>query len=368
MSLNVKMRTYRIIHIPSYQTSNPYQKLLLDNLKRFGLDVRHGSIVEFFSMVNISVLFNVVRNFRVDIIHLHWLHPFLIGNSRVRTIVKSLLFISQLLIVKIVGIKLVWTVHNLKNHENRYTEIELFFSRIVAQFADAIIAHCEAAKQDIQRVFNVRRKDKIVVIPHGTYSNIYKNAISQEEARNRLNLLSTDLTFLFFGKIRPYKGALELIDSFQKLENNCAKLIMAGRPWPQVVELLRKKVEGNSNIRLVLRVIPDDEIQIYMNAADIMVFPYRDVLTSGAVILGMSFGKAIIAPGIGCITEILNSSGAFLYDTAREDALLDAMKKALVSKAKLQEMGNYNLRLAKKLDWRNIAELTHRVYETCLGR
>jgi glycosyltransferase involved in cell wall biosynthesis len=362
------MRSYRIIHIPSYQTGNPYQRLLLDNLKRFRLDVRHGRIVEFFSMVNISVLFNVVRNFRVDIIHLHWLHPFLIGNSRVKTIVKSLLFISQLLIVKIFGIKLVWTVHNLKNHENRYTETELLFSRVVAQLADAIIAHCEAAKQDIQRVFNVRRKDKIVVIPHGSYSNVYKNTISQEEARNRLNLLPTDLTFLFLGKIRPYKGALELIDSFRKLENNYAKLIIAGKPRPQLVELLRKKAEGDSNIRLILSFIPDDEIQIYMNAADIMILPYRDILTSGAVILGMSFGKAIIAPYLGCIPEILDSSGSFFYDPDEQDGLLNVMKRAMVSRARLREMGNYNLGLGEKPDWRDIAASTYRVYKRCLNR
>ena len=363
------MRSYRIIHIPSYQTGNPYQRLLLDNLKRFRLDVRHGRIIEFFSMVNISVLFNVIRNFRVDIIHLHWLHPFLIGNSRVKTIVKSLLFISQLLIVKIFGIKLVWTVHNLKNHENRYTELELLFSRILAQFADAIIAHCEAAKHDIQRVFNVRRKDKIVVIPHGSYSNVYKNTISQEEARNRLDLSPTDLTFLHLGQIRPYKGLLELIESFQKLDGSYTKLIIAGRPRPQLVEFLRKKAEGDSNIRLILRFIPDDELQIYMNAADVLVFPYRDILTSGGVILAMSFGRAIIAPRLGCIPDVLGDSGGFLYDPAKEDGLLNAMNKASASRAKLRGMGNYNLGLAnKKPDWRDIAGLTYRVYERCLGR
>ena len=361
------MRSYEVIHMPYYR-ENPYQDLLLDNLKIFGLDVKYGKMVQYFSVVNISLLFNVIRNFGVDIIHLHWQHPFLLANSRCKTIVKSLLFVSQLVILKIVGKKVVWTVHNVKHHENKHKELEVFFSSILAWFADAIIAHCKAAKREIQTVLNVK-KDKIVVIPHGTWHNAYENAVSREEARNRLNLLPRDFTFLHLGRIRPYKGLQELIEDFQKLEANDTKLIIAGKPEnKQLVEFVTKKVGGDSNIRLILRFVPDSEIQMYMNAADIMILPYRDILTSGAAILGMSFGKPIIAPRLGCIPDVLDDSGGFLYDPAEEDGLLNAMRNALASRAKLREMGNYNLRLAKKLDWRDIAESTYRVYKRCLGR
>ena len=360
------MGSYKVIYIPYYD-SNPYQKLLSDNLRIFGVDVDAGRILEFFSVVNISLLFNVIRNPRVDLIHLHWQHPFLIGNSRVKTIVKSLLFISQLVIIRICRIKIVWTVHNLKNHENKYKKLEIFFSRILARLCDGIIAHCEAAKRDIQRVFNLK-KDNIAVIPIGSY-DVYKNTVSQQEARNRLNLSPTDLTFLYFGLIRPYKGLLELIESFQKLDGSYTKLIIAGKPLDEeLAKLISKKAEGDTNIRLILRFIPDDEIQVYLNAADIIILPFRNILSTSSAILGMSFGKAIIAPRLGCIPEILDSSGSFLYEPNEQDGLLNAMKRAMASRTVLLEMGKYNLASSQKLDWRDIAASTYKVYKRCLNR
>ena len=363
------MQSYKIIHIPSYQRDNAYQNLLLDNLKKLGLDVAYGRMIKYFSLVDISLLFNAFTNSGADIIHLHWQHPFLLDKTKFRMIVKSLLFIIQLSIIKIFGIKLIWTVHNLKNHENTHEGLEIFFSRIIARYADAIIAHGEAAKLDIQRVFKVKKIDKIVVIQHGNYLNAYKNTVYREEARHRLNLSSTDLTFLCLGRVRPYKGVLELIESFQKLDSSLSRLIIAGTPQDkQLVNLIEKKAGGNSSIRLILRFIPDDEIQIFMNAADIVILPYRDILVSGAAILGMSFGKAIIAPRLGCIPDILDSLGSFLYDPDDQDCLLNVMKQALVSRIRLREMGDHNLELAKKLDWENIAASTYNLYEKCLSR
>ena len=106
-------------------------------------------------------------------------------------------------------------------------------------------------------------------------------------------------------------------------------------------------------------------MQLYMNSADVMVFPYRDILTSGGIIMAMSFGKAIIAPYLGCISDTLDSSGSFLYDTSDKNGLLKAMREAVNSKSKMKAMGRHNLDLAKKLDWESIAKSTYKVYEKC---
>jgi len=358
------MRPLKIIHIPYNNT--PYQKLLLDNLKMFGLSIEYGRIVRFPNFGDISVLSNFIRDSRVDILHLHWQHPFLLGSSKIRTILRSLSFICQLLFIKACGKKLVWTVHNLKNHENKHINLELFFAKQIARFADAIIVHCESAKWQVQRVFRVSKQEKIFVIPHGSYLDVYENGVSPNEVKKQLNLPSSDLTYLFLGHIRPYKGLQELIDAFRKLNNKKTKLLIAGTAENRRFNnLLKKQTEDQSNIRLIPRRIADDEIQIYMNAADIMVLPYREILTSGAAILGMSFGKTIIAPNLGCLPDILDSSGAFLYDPSERDGLLNAMRRAMASRARIGEMGSYNLGLAKKLDWRNIAYSTYEVYKRC---
>ena len=362
------MRSYRVIHLPAYR--DPYQESLLDNLKAIDIDVKYGKSFVSISVIDISILHNIFKQFKFHIIHLHWQHPFLITDSKFGTIVKASLFIGQLVIAKVLGVKIVWTVHNITDHENKYNELELLFCKILAHCVDAIIVHCRAAKCNIKSVYKIKKKDNIFIIPHGNFLNYFRNTVSQSEARNQLKISSRDLTFLFLGLIRPYKGVLELIDSFQKLDVSPAKLIIAGKvPNEQLADRICKKAMGKVNIRLLFGHIPDDEIQNYMNAANIFVLPYRDILTSGGVLTGMSFGKAIISPNIGCIPEVLDSSGGFFYDPDERDGLLIALKQATkVSRARILEMGNYNLERAKKLNWRDIAMSTCRVYEFCLGR
>ncbi|HEA65400.1 MAG TPA: glycosyltransferase [Desulfobacterales bacterium] len=347
--------------MPIYE-SNPYQKLLLHNLKALGLDVQEGGSGVF------SILRSVICNLGADAIHLHWLTPFLIGNSKIRTIAKSILTILQLIILQLLKIKIVWTVHNLKNHENRFTNIERFFSRIVAKRADAILAHSESAKRDIRNAFDVDDQEKIAIIPHGNYLGYYKNTLTKEESRSRLNLSPHNFTFLYFGKIRDYKGVQELIDSFIKLNKSDAKLIIAGKPNNnEISNSITYKARQNKNILLVLQLIPEDDIQLFMNAADVAVLPYRDVLTSGTLMLGMSFRKPIIAPRLGCIPDVLKNGGCFFYDPEDADGLFRAMKLSMTSKHHLQNMGDRNFILAQKNSWSLIARSIFKIYQNHLS-
>ena len=91
---------------------------------------------------------------------------------------------------------------------------------------------------------------------------------------------------------------------------------------------------------------------------------YRDFLTSGAVILAMSFGKPIIVPAIGCMLDILDNKGSIMYDPLEKKGLLKAMKKAL--SANLEKMGKHNFELANQFRWDDIAKRTYKVYQECL--
>ena len=92
---------------------------------------------------------------------------------------------------------------------------------------------------------------------------------------------------------------------------------------------LRTAAAGDPRISMQLRSIPDDEMQLYLRACDAVVLPFRDVLTSGSAILAMSFGRAVIAPRLGCLPETLSDDAAILYDPTAPDALRDALTSAL---------------------------------------
>lgn len=263
-----------------------------------------------------------------------------------------------------------WTVHNLKNHNNNYQRLDRIGTAAVARLAHAIIAHCEAAKQEIITTFNLSNGNKINVVPHGNYINCYENKVSRDEARQILGIPDSKLVLLFFGLIRPYKGVLELVDTFNHLANDETHLIIAGKVWNdslEQAELLHQKTSENNRIKFIPGFVPDDKIQLYMNACDIVVFPYRDILTSGAVLLAISFGRPCIAPRKGCIGEVLDDAGAFLYNLDSDDGLLQAIKMAIEKKAELSQMGKHNYILAQKYSWESVAEMTLEVYQWCLN-
>ncbi len=99
-----------------------------------------------------------------------------------------------------------------------------------------------------------------------------------------------------------------------------------------------------------------------MNAADVVVLPFQDILTSGSALLAMSFRKPIITPHIGCLSELLDSKGSFLYDPSEEEELLKAMQQAL--DASLDKMGLHNYDKAKHFTWNEIAQKLSELYWT----
>ena len=102
-----------------------------------------------------------------------------------------------------------------------------------------------------------------------------------------------------------------------------------------------------------------------MNACDVVVLPYRRILTSGAAVLAMSFGKPCIAPRAGCVTDILDENGAIFFDPSVSGNLERALRETVDSRHRLREMGLYNLRRAAAWDWESIGRSTAAVYKQC---
>lgn len=348
----------KLIFWPLWTSDNPYQKLLIEQLEKLGVQIGEE---------NTRTIFLLGQQ-KPDILHLHWLHPYFQASNQFYSLFKVVKFIGKLALFRLAGIKIVWTAHNLKNHESLNLLSDKICTTLVAKLCHAIIAHCESAKDEVISKFYLKNKDKIFVIPHGNYVNFYQNSISRAEARQQLHIFESTLLLLFLGGIRPYKGVIELIESFKHLRQDGLQLLIAGRPLNnEFGGLVQQKIAGQDNIKLIADFIPEAQVQVYMNACDVVVFPYRDILTSGAVVLAMSFGRACIAPRKSCMGEVLDRSGAFLYDPDEESGLLQAMSSAINMKADLLDMGKHNRQLVEQYSWERIAKMTLDVYQWCLS-
>lgn len=353
----------KVIFIP-FSKDNPYQKDLAAALRKSGVEVisEIGFSCSFFTYTLFKLIIN---HWKPDILHIHWLDPYIYSHSRLKSLLKSFVFILDMLIIRMLGIKIIWTVHNLVVHDGKFVRLEYAIISLFASMCDGVIVHSESALDEVGRRYAVPA-GITVVIPHGNYINTYSNNTSRAEARRKLGIPESEHVFLYFGKIRPYKGLEKLVEIFKSTDPANSRLIIAGKaPDLSVASDIKKSCAESQKIIPVISFIPDEEIQLYMNAADTVVLPYTNIFTSGSLLLAMSFGKAIIAPSTGSIPDILDHNGGFLYDPNDPSGLKKALENSF--NHDLSAMGKYNYIQAGKYDWDNIARLTYSFYRKHAG-
>src|SRR5262249_50218074 len=152
-----------------------------------------------------------------------------------------------------------------------------------------VFAHSETTSRAVAKEFNIPA-EKISIIPHGHWVGYYQDDCSQAAARAQLGIAREAKVFLFFGGAEPYKNLPALVQAFGSARSGEDALWIVGRFKDQDyrAEVLRAAA-GSPAVRIVDDYVPDEAIQVYMAAADAVVLPYREILTSGAAMLALSF-------------------------------------------------------------------------------
>ncbi len=346
---------------------NPYKELLIKHLSDRQIQVKEIFRRLFFihQILKLPI--------KARILHLQTLHYLFVSRNASYFWLKFLVFIAQIYLLKFWGIKTIWTVHEWKDKNSQgQHDLSPLKAKILGQALDAIITHCESTRQEIIQALNLHHnQEKVSVIPHGNYISYYENSLSPSEARLKLKIPEENTVFLLFGGIHPNKGVLEAISAFKQLNTCSASLIIAGQPnSTELREAILKQVKHQSNIIFVdpNGQIPDREVQLYMNACNLVLLPYKVFTTSGVALLAMSFSRVCIAPDSGFFSDVLDCNSAFLYPPESEYGLLSAMRTAISEKSKLAAMGSHSNKLAQSANWSMVAEKTVSVYYSLLER
>jgi glycosyltransferase involved in cell wall biosynthesis len=349
--------------------SNPYHELLYGELKAAHPEAKFTYISAGIATAILPFMLLFRRLQGYDIFHLHW-HGFY---APFETRLPSRGYISlwntlwSLHLIKWLGFKLVWTVHNVLPHVSQ-TRDDARVVRVTANLAEALIIHSSHTADQLRGLgADISRA---TVIPHGNYDGVYPVTLDRDEARARLGIQPEEAAILFFGNIRPYKGIEDgLLPAFEHLDATTKnlRLIIAGKCYNAGLQkTIAAFVQKHPNVMFPNIVVPDEDVAAYFEAADVVCLPFKAITTSGSIILAATFGKPLVAPRMGAIKDIPTEVGV-LYDPATNDALLHALEKALASKAALASMGKTSRAYADTLAWSKLAAKTYTVYQGSLA-
>jgi glycosyltransferase involved in cell wall biosynthesis len=300
---------------------------------------------------------------KADVLHFHWIHPYLLRETVFASITRSVRFLVEIIFLKAAGTRIAWTIHNLSNHEGLHPKIEKFFSSIFIQLADTIFVHGQQAARLSSSHFRVNI-NRFHVISHPAYCGIYPNDSSKMQARQKISphlLGEVGTAFLFLGRVNRYKGVFDLVYEFKSLPQNC-KLIIAGEPSDSSTQAeMEAAIAADSRFVYFPQAIPESDLHFYFNAADIVVLPFRKILTSGSVLLAMSFGKPLVVPDFEVIRENVAEEDVWWFSPGNADSLRSALNQAAQTWS--PEMGQANLQIAKNMTWQNLAKETLSDYQ-----
>jgi glycosyltransferase involved in cell wall biosynthesis len=354
----------RVLFLPDYTAANAYQRALADELRTLSVEVRADATRP---RRVLPVMEAVRAEGRPDVIHLHWTEPYIASGGRVSAF-KARRTLLELRLARRAGIGIVWTAHDLFRHDETPDARERQFMRALFDLASAVIAHCEAAAAELMEALGLaaEARSKVAVIPHGHYQGAYADSVSRTEARHRLGLPEDVRVVAFVGWVRPYKGVAELVEAFGRVDEPAARLLIAGQALDDgYASRLRELAAADPRVQITLGFVPDEELQVYLRAADVVAAPFLEILTSGSVLLAMSFERAVIAPRRGCVAETLDEAGGLLYEPHDPAGLESALRTAMT--ADLEAMGRHNGASLGRFAWPRIAAATRAVYESVLG-
>jgi beta-1,4-mannosyltransferase len=171
--------------------------------------------------------------------------------------------------------------------------------------------------------------------------------------------------------------------SFKKIKSQNVNLVFLGRFPPlkflivnlftikKIISFLNMffvyaKIYMSNNIYVKIGYISNKELVKNIENADIIFIPRRDILNSGNIALGFTFGKVIVGPNVGNIGALLNINNNPIFEGgAGYEVISEKLLEGLILSEK--KLGMKNLIYSETImDWEKIALQHHSFYSKIL--
>jgi len=353
------------------QDPNPYQELLYEEVAALGVEVSYLGRITPFGSLNLLLLpaeLAVRRMGGARIVHLHWVWAFLWPRTDQFPVLRraSLAWFRLFLrCVRLLGLRLAWTAHNVLPHSPVFPD-DIAARRLLAGQCDVVFCHSSWTLSGLAEIGVVPRR--YALIRHAPLQRPASPAAASRPVP-RPDRASGTREILFFGKIIEYKGVEDLLEAVTRLPGPSVHLTIAGQCGDAG---LRARIEAiardaGERVSLLLHHIPDADIERLMRQADVVALPFRRVTTSGSALLALGYGKPLVIPALSALAE-LPDGAVFRYDGTVAALASTLRSVASVDDATLARMSAAALAYSAEATWSQAASTTVAEYRKVLGQ
>lgn len=256
------------------------------------------------------------------------------------------------------GEKLVHTIHEVGSHQDGNSTTP--YIEYLINTKAKIIFHSHSTLNRFKQIPNANYCDT-AVIPFGEFltNRLYFSSVQHPN----IGLKKNNMTFLFYGYLKPYKGLDMLKETFcrvKEVSNNFA-LIIAGAGTDPNLDFFKSQ----SNCKVMNHFLTDEEMLQLNEISDVVLLPYKSASQSGIIPVSFMFGNPVIATNVGAMPEyIKNGENGIIVPKNDANAFADAMLKLLRDDFLSEHLrqGAKKFGHGDKFDWNNIAKETLTFY------
>lgn len=288
---------------------------------------------------------------RSDLLILHWWVTF-----------WSLPFATVAALARRSKIPVLYLCHNVLPHEEKPWDRPL--ARLALAQGDGYIATSHGQEERLAALLPGAR---IYSGFHPTYSALAELGPerSRQEACRQLGLDPGKPVALFFGFVRPYKGLRYLLEAMPGvLQEVDLQLVVAGEFWDDKQDYLDlvDRLGIGPALTIVDRYVPNEELGLYFDAADVVVLPYLSVTQSGIAQLAYGFGKPVITTDVGDLREVVeHERTGLIVPPADADALSAALRRFF--RKDVGRMRDEILARRERFSWARLEAIIHQMVQ-----
>lgn len=251
--------------------------------------------------------------------------------------------------------RILFICHNVFPHER--FPLDRLLTKLVLKNGNAFIVHSQSDGEDL---LTIKRNAEFRQNPHPTYNAFQINNLTKQQARRQLNQSDEEKIVLFFGFVREYKGLKHLLYAMPAVRERIdhVKLMVVGSFGADKEQYMHIMEEQKITDCVEVRdgYTPDDEVEKYFAACDLVALPYESATQSGIVQIAYGFEKPVIVTNVGGLPDVVANGRTGYVVEAKNPKMLSEKIVEYFEQNKEREFVENVRQEAYRFDWERMVE------------